>query len=194
MSARPQFSVGPLASGIEADVFRGWFEAGDKPSIEFAHGMVPPRSLAVWQMSVEWVQAGLITVTAQKQDGGGYAWIAQRLSTAAAVPIGAAAVSSAPEKLTEMGDTVEQAILKAIRRAANFGRPCPSLSDLAKAGELVSAEAARYQLSKLEAAGKVRVQNDLTGQRRIQILGYGGAVIKSTGWLQMRAGKKDLVK
>lgn len=190
MTARAQFSIGPLASGIEADVFRRWFEEGDKPSIEFARGAVPPRSLAVWQISLEWVQSGLITVTAKKQNGGGYAWIAERISAAAAAAR-APVIPAAPEKLTSLGDTIEQAILKVIRHAANFGMPCPSLSDLAKAGELASADAARYQLGKLEAAGKVRVQNDPDGKRRIQILGYGGAVIKSTGWMQTRSGQKD---
>lgn len=193
MSGAVQYSFGPLSTGIEADAFLRWFEDGANPSIEFARGQVPPRSLAVWQISVEWAQSGLITVTSQKQDGGGYVWIASRLFGAAAAMIArpAPVVSAAPEKLTELGDTTGQAMLKMIRRAANFGMPCPTLNDLAKAAELTGPDQARYQLGKLESAGKIRIQNNPDGQRRIQILGHDGGVIKSTRWLDFRYAKKE---
>jgi len=189
MTASETFTVGPLSSGIEAAALSEWLaDTSGSPSIVYAQGLVPPRTLAVWQMAQEYMRCGLVELAARKVDGGWH-WVAQRkrnLPKSSAAPV----ATPAPDAVTTNGDTVGEAILKLVKRAANLGLACPSLAGMAKAGELKDAHAARYQLQKLVDRGFLRVDNLSDGKRRIFVLGPTGGIIKATGFSVPSSGRK----
>lgn len=182
-------SFGPLSSGIEAVAFSEWLaNPRGGASIVYAQGRVAPKSLAVWAMAGRFAEQGLIDLTA-KREGDEWRWIAQRRKHAA-TPVRQMPLAKS-EDVTSEGEPVGEAMMRLIRRCANLDAACPSLSDLARAGELQGAHAARYQLSKLEAAGLVRVDNLADGKRRICVLGAGGQVVKATGFSQPASGLRS---
>lgn len=187
--AAATYMLPPMTRTAEVDALEAWIgDPGAAPRILVAEGRVQPKSALAWIIVRQWEKAGLVAIITEPGARGATCWVAERRVGAASPAGGAAAArrgGAASEPRTEDGELVSDVILRTIRRAANFGKPAPSLADLASAAELRSASNAAYYVQKLAARGRIGIETRaiIGGQRRrYQILDAQGVVVKQTEW------------
>ncbi|MDZ7894200.1 MAG: hypothetical protein U5M50_04080 [Sphingobium sp.] len=117
-------------------------------------------------------EAGLITLT-RKREGKDFRFIAQRLR------VDPAAVAPRLVNRGQFGQRVgrdcgsatrrasENAIYRALVRAANRGEPCPTNAELARWAGLSGAVAASYRVRRLVAAGRIAIWEPSPVERRV---------------------------
>jgi len=111
------------------------------------------------------MEAGAVQLNGRKGDDG-YEYIMARRE-------GSATVDQAPVSLAEDADDALARVMKVLRRAANFGRICPSNIELARACGLKDADAAAYLIRKAVSFNLIRVEDRRPKRRIVQIVATG---------------------
>jgi hypothetical protein len=148
----------------------------------YAQGLVEPRGETVFEDARGLAASGEFTLTVERRVGKRF-WIIVRSAEGAGVSAPAAGVcgrrgrGARGEALTSEGEPVAEAMYRVIRRAANLRLSCPTNTDLARAAELNSADAARFHLKKLTEAGRITIENHGPCERRIHVPGVGWTLL-----------------
>lgn len=77
-------------------------------------------------------------------------------------------------------DEESELLMAVLRRLANLGQACPTNRQLAEAAELKDAESARYRMSLLSIAGRIRVETPPQGPRVITIVSSGRSTARGS--------------
>ena len=180
-----------------ADAFEAWLgQAQRGERVVYAIAREFPRATACGILAQSYLRQQLIVTVFQRMDDGTTQFIAERTAKSV-IGAGTSLRRGSFDRLRMSGvfegEDEEQmcdAILRLIKRCANFALPAPSLRDMAKAAGLADSEAgraaARRALAALSAAGHVRHENSQDGNQRRFILPGG----KKTGWLFLRGNPK----
>ncbi|TXC73941.1 hypothetical protein FSZ31_04260 [Sphingorhabdus soli] len=170
----PTISIGPLSMAIEAGALEAWCAAAQAGDVlVYAHGPVLPRTAAVVTLAREYADAGLVTLSSQRV-AKGFEWNAVRSRVRAVRDISdrraedALAALSPPEE-----GSVDDIILRALKRAANFNAPCPSNADLARLARLDTPVAASDVIKRLKKRGAITVLVPAMGGRVVTIAATG---------------------
>ncbi len=162
-------AINPAYTRTVAD-FEQWLdnaEAGDRFVI--AEGFSTPRAEPLWTLARNLCDDGVIRVHHKRGDQSGWwLYIAVR---SALVPAGQE--SARVIRVEDESDPADK-VLRQLRRAANFGRPCPSNAELAKACGLRDAGQASYQMRRLVQANAIRVVGQGVGQARVVVITGSG--------------------
>jgi hypothetical protein len=109
---------------------------------EFVYCEAPsPIRGETWSRAGELATKGLILTLTRKRAGGGFVYFARRTSRPLGVkhdPVAAA-----------LADPATDAIFRALKRAANFGRPCPTDTELMRLAGLNMRQAAAWRVRRL---------------------------------------------
>lgn len=165
----PTFTIGPLSGVIEAAVLERWC-AQAKPGETklYATGPVLPRTSATVMLAREYAEAGLVHLKQKKCDGHGYEFLAERASAAGRV---------AALQRVRLVDDATDALRTELTRCADWQRPLPTNTALAKLCELAHANAVKYRLKRILNEGVFRLidngPNRLRGVARVS--GAAGA-------------------
>ena len=164
--------------GRTVEEFDRWV-AGAKTGerLLFAEGDRPPYHLPVWAHAGDAAREGVVHIHHRRAEAGWWHFVAAR--AAPAEPGTANAKTCLAE--VEASEPTE-AVLRAVRRAANFDRPCPSNAELAQLCGLKDAAAASYRLRILRDLGRIRIVDYGPGLPRvITICASGKSTAKGGG-------------
>lgn len=177
-----------IAVADGADAFEAWLgQAQRGERVVYAVAREFPRVTACGILAQSYLRQQLIVTVFQRMDDGTTQFIAERTAKSvvgAGMSLRRRAASAVAD--CEDDEVAGEAILRLIKRCANFALPAPSLRDMAKAAGLADSEAgksaARRALAALSAAGQVRHENSHDSNQRRYILPNG----RKTGWLYLR--------
>jgi hypothetical protein len=160
------------APAITADAVNGW-AAEAKPGETFIYhsGAFLVQSLASVAAARALVARGEALFIQRRTGPGQFDYMIQKRRNAEGRPISCASVEErAPG--TTVDEEVEQ-LMAVLRRLASFGKPCPTNRQLAELAMLKDAESARYRLTQLSIAGRIKVEMPPQGVRVITIVSSG---------------------
>lgn len=182
--AAASFLLPPMTRTADIAALEAWLaDPTGAPRALVAEGRVAPKSALAWMLAHQWQAAGFVTVIAEPQDGGEWRWFVER--QLCRVPAPARRSGSAAEPEAPDGSSASDCILRAIRRAANFGRAAPSLRELARLAGLKHASNASYYVDKLKRRGAISVENKTYpggSRRRYHVIDTHGTITGSTEW------------
>jgi hypothetical protein len=172
-----------------------------------AAGRVRPQSAPVWLAAREAERRGMGRIIAEPAEGGAQRWWLEMAGGSAADEsgggvargvaggeslFGRARASLRPagggrgkdEPRTSDGELVTDAMLRIIRRAVNLGQPAPSLTALARAGELRSGPSAAYWLEQMARRCVISIEEKMVpgGTARRFFVHRDGKALGCTGW------------
>lgn len=201
--------IPPLAHSVaDEGAFDDWLgraRRGDE--FRLAMGRVRPIHSPVW-LAAKMAEAAqllrIVAIDAGALDGGGWEWRAEWIAARDGDGVGAAARVTLrragggrrrAEPTTGAGEAVTDAMLRIIRRAANLGKPAPSLAALSKAAELPARQNAQHWLHELVTRQCIRIETDRKHsageRRRFLIIDGHGKVTGTTDWAALRAPKRE---
>lgn len=155
-------AVQALGGGRSVAEFEHWLATAPiGAQFVYAWGPVPQRRREVWAHAAEAGREGVIRLHHRRRGDGGWDYVAVR----AVPPIIAA--KAAPATAVGDDDHPAQKMLRALRRAANFKRPCPSNAELARECGLPDAAAASYRVRQLRDLGFIVVSEQGPGLPRV---------------------------
>lgn len=160
--------LAPLTLIISKKEFDDWLKSATKNSaIIYAVGLALPRKNPVCEAIGQLARDGALALTQRpiEQPVGPrkFEYCARRLADPPPKRRGA----PKSRNRSDLEGTIEGKILAEIARAANFGRPCPSYTELARALDLPSREIARYRVNRLVDLGFIEVRPERQNQRRV---------------------------
>jgi hypothetical protein len=149
--------------------FEQWLDTA-QPNDRFvlAEGETSPRAAPIWSFARASCDDGTVRLHHVQGDRPGWwQYIAVRRGL---IEVGE------PARVLRVEDDTDPAekVLRVLRRAANFSRPCPSNAELAKACGLKDAGQASYQVRRLVQAGAIRVVSQGVGQARVIVIAGSG--------------------
>lgn len=157
------YKLPPMCVAVSVEALRDWAAlAVTGAEIVYAQGQVLDRRHEAALLARTLAEDGRV-VLFQRRCPGGFEYLARKLPPRAA-PV---APSTMPDEDTPLG-----ACLAILRRAADAGQDCPSHGAIARALGLKNAEAARYQMRKLEDLGHIRVTRE-ADVRSVTIMSSG---------------------
>ncbi|WP_294195882.1 hypothetical protein [uncultured Sphingomonas sp.] len=161
--------VDALAGGVTIAAFEAWLDGADVgATLIVAWGGVPPRKLPIWDAAAAADRDGLVRLHHKRRDGGGWNYVAVRADPPIVVG------RKAPPRSAIDDEDPTEIVFRALKRAANFGQPCPTNADLARAAGLRDAVAASYRVRLLRQAKRIVIDEQGPGQPRIvTIVGTG---------------------
>lgn len=166
----PRTSSSPESWAIDVPAFDRWV-AGARPGqrMLYARGEHIPRHEPAWAHARELSDDKVITLTSGRDPEN------KRIHCYYAVRIAAPIAQAVTAPAVEVNEADPTAlVLRAIRRAANLGLPCPSNASLATSCGLKDAAAASYRIRCLVQSGDLRVEDQGPGKPRIAtIVGTG---------------------
>lgn len=167
--ARHTAKLAPLTLIVSEAQFDGWFQTAAKGHlVVYAVGIGLPRKNAVCVKIGGLARAGRLALMQRPLDQPGCArkfeYCARRLADTPA-PAKLSRKASRPKE--SLAGTIEGRILAEVSRAANFGRPCPSYAELARACDLPTREIARYRFQRLIDLEYLEVKPERQNQRRV---------------------------
>lgn len=181
------YMLPPMTRTADAEALEAWLADANGPArVLVAEGRVEPKMALGWILAQQWAKAKLVAIVTEAGEGGERRWIAERLAFDMPGQRGAPVSGVSREPLAPDDTPVSDHIFRAIKRAANFGHPAPSLKQLADGAGLSSAAGADYYVrEKLVKTGKLRIETKaIIGgkRRRYQILDRQGVTVRQTEW------------
>lgn len=159
------------AGGRSIADFEQWLDravVGDR--FVYAWGAVPQRTFPVWTHAADLHRDGMVRLHHRRNRDGGWDYIAVRGDP----PVVAAKARPAPPVGGD--DDPAEKVLRALSRAANFSRPCPSNAELARLCGLNDAAAASYRVRQLRDLGRIVVGEQGPGLPRVVRIVSSGKV------------------
>ncbi|MDE0878549.1 MAG: hypothetical protein OSB00_07770 [Sphingomonas bacterium] len=162
----PTITIGPLSQAIDVAVIEDWLASasiGDE--LVYAWGAVPPRTLAAWSRARDLFEEREVRLHDRLRPGGRTRewYLVKRRVDVGEQPVAVAAVTDAEE-------TGEAAVLRILRRAVNFSKPCPTNAEIGAQCGLTTRQAA-HRVEKLVKARAVTLEDRGPGQRRVLTIG-----------------------
>jgi hypothetical protein len=153
-----------------------WRAALEGDEFIYCEALSPIRD-ETWHRAGELARSGYLRTHSRKRGGGGHSYFAVRTAkrlTPTVNPIDAA-----------LADAATETIFRALKRAANFDRPCPTDTELAAIAGLASRAQAQHRIRKLLDLGLVKseVHYDSGVPSRVVTIAEGK-------WAGVSAGKR----
>lgn len=183
MSARaplPFSGAQHVADGASLDAWVGHAGFGERLIYCSAPSLIAGPGKA---KALELEQLGLVRLAQQRRAGGGFDYLMIRSSKAL----------RAPKAATAAGDPALETILRALKRAANFDRPCPSDAQLAALAELGTRAQAQWRIRKLVESGVIRsmiVTEGGVAHRVVTIAASGKRTALPPKWAALEAARQ----
>ena len=154
----PRFSLGPLTYVIAVSEWAKWL-AHSAPGDEmiYAHGLVPPRSDAVWRAAGMAADDALVTLYTRKQDGRTF-WMAQKCRIVARTD------KSADWRISRASVAIDEML----RAAFEHGAVLPANAAIAGRTGLSRDKAGRLLHERAQVIGLRVVQSAVGGLRTVQ--------------------------
>lgn len=170
-----KYQIGPLCSFVMAvsDVEAWARGAADGERLIYMRGLAPARGTATFLLIQDYAAGGLVAhlpqavVTDAATGARETLWsVARKRGGGEAAPARSTTLAGCAVPDAEREERMD-AILRALRRAANMGMVAPTNGELAKSLGLKDADAARYLVNRLVAAGAIKVADQGPRARRI---------------------------
>lgn len=144
-------------------------------SIVYARGAALPAGTGV-DLVRSLALSGAVAPVRRKMPHG-FDFIAQRTRSPFSLPATVQRISRGPVRRARKASTKTEcrAIWRLIRRAVAEGLPCPTNAELARAIGLKDADAARFRLRRIVAAGLVELIDHGPNERRVARIPESGA-------------------
>lgn len=150
-------TIAPLATFADQAALAAWIEAArPEDSAIYATGPALPHRHPVVQMVQTLTDRGVLRAHLKaRHDGRGFDFLVYKR-----------AAQAVPAKAASRGEAKMARVLQALTRVVAAEGLMPSNAELARQCGLKNADAARYQLNKLEAAGAIRIEDFGPNERR----------------------------
>jgi hypothetical protein len=140
-----------------------------------------------WSRVTELAQQGFVTPLSSKRAGGG--WVYSVARTRKRITR-----DQTPQEKA-LSDPATDTILRELKRAANFGQPCPSDAELARKAGLSSRHAAQFRVRQLITVGLIESTLAYEGgvpSRVVTIVGTGKFTALPKKWAALQqAAERD---
>ncbi|GAA4220221.1 hypothetical protein GCM10022253_23870 [Sphingomonas endophytica] len=151
--------------------FEQWLDTSTLGAcLVYAWGPSTQRRQAVWAHAAEAGREGVVRLHHRRAADGGWEYVAVRTNPPITAPRAPASPAAGDD------DHPAQRILRALRRAANFSRPCPSNAELARQCGLPDAASASYRVRQLRDLGLIIVSEQGPGLPRVVRIVASGKV------------------
>jgi hypothetical protein len=160
--------LAPLTLVVAEVQFDGWFQSAHKGGLViYAVGVALPQKNATCLKVGKLAREGRLALTQRPLEQPGCARKFEYCARRLADPAPGAQKRKPGRSTVSLEGSIEGKILAEIARAANFGRPCPSYAELARALDLPNREIARYRFQRLADLGFLEILPERQNQRRV---------------------------
>jgi len=164
-----------------------WRRASPGDEFIYCEALEPIRNDETWQRAGELARAGFLRTHERLRAGGGKQYFVVRTSKRVEKQLNPVEAC--------LADPATDAILRALKRAANLGMPCPSDAELARAAGLNTRDQAQWRVRKLVDVGLISSTLAYEGgvpSRVVTIAASGKFTALPRKWAELqRAAERD---